>query len=80
MANMSYCRFHNTLLDLEDCLDAIYDSGLTLEDFVNPDREPKGDWDESIISHDESLNAKRLLATMMDFVDSNRDEIEDLVG
>lgn len=23
MANMSYCRFHNTRLDLEDCLDAI---------------------------------------------------------
>lgn len=25
MANMSYCRFHNTRLDLEDCLDAIRD-------------------------------------------------------
>lgn len=26
MANMSYCRFHNTLKDLEDCRDAL-DSG-----------------------------------------------------
>ena len=24
MANMSYCRFHNTEMDLEDCLDALY--------------------------------------------------------
>ena len=23
MANMSYCRFHNTRLDLEDCIDAL---------------------------------------------------------
>lgn len=23
MANMSYCRFHNTNLDLEDCLEAL---------------------------------------------------------
>jgi ribosome assembly protein YihI (activator of Der GTPase) len=29
MANMSYCRFHNTQIDLEDCLDALRD-GETL--------------------------------------------------
>lgn len=23
MANMSYCRFHNTRLDMEDCLDVL---------------------------------------------------------
>lgn len=23
MANMSYCRFHNTLLDLQDCYEAL---------------------------------------------------------
>lgn len=23
MSNMSYCRFHNTVLDLEDCLNAM---------------------------------------------------------
>lgn len=26
MANMSYCRFHNTQMDLEDCLDALRDN------------------------------------------------------
>lgn len=26
MGNMSYCRFQNTLNDLSDCQDAIYDS------------------------------------------------------
>jgi len=25
MANMSYCRFHNTLLDLLDCQEALQD-------------------------------------------------------
>ena len=25
MPNMSYCRFHNTRLDLSECLDALYD-------------------------------------------------------
>ena len=25
MANMSYCRFHNTRRDMEDCLDALRD-------------------------------------------------------
>lgn len=25
MSNMSYCRFYNTVQDLEDCLDNLYD-------------------------------------------------------
>lgn len=25
MTNMSYCRFQNTLSDLEDCVDALYE-------------------------------------------------------
>ena len=29
MPNMSYCRFHNTLQDLRDCLDAITDNDLS---------------------------------------------------
>jgi hypothetical protein len=29
MANMSYCRFHNTLQDLRDCLSAITDNDLS---------------------------------------------------
>jgi hypothetical protein len=31
MANMSYCRFQNTLSDFEDCLDAL-ESGKTMSD------------------------------------------------
>lgn len=38
MANMSYCRFQNTLTDLYDCQEA-------LEDFINND--------ENVISSDE---------------------------
>ena len=28
MANMSYCRFQNTLEDLRDCRDALNENGL----------------------------------------------------
>ena len=31
MANMSYCRFHNTNLDMRDCIDAL-DDGEELSD------------------------------------------------
>lgn len=31
MANMSYCRFHNTNLDMRDCIDALYE-GAELSD------------------------------------------------
>ena len=27
MANMSYCRFHNTKIDVEDCLDVLAGNG-----------------------------------------------------
>ncbi len=29
MSNMSYCRFQNTLADLRDCHDHIYDDDLS---------------------------------------------------
>ena len=32
MANMSYCRFHNTNIDLEDCLEALRDGKELSED------------------------------------------------
>lgn len=36
MANMSYCRFHNTEMDLADCLDAIQDGEiLSKEEFYS---------------------------------------------
>ena len=28
MANMSYCRFENTLIDFRDCLEALREDGL----------------------------------------------------
>lgn len=31
MANMSYCRFENTLSDMKDCMDALY-SGVDFND------------------------------------------------
>ena len=32
MANMGYCRFHNTLGDLRDCLEALEDGDLSEEE------------------------------------------------
>lgn len=32
MANMSYCRFENTLRDLRDCFAALEEEGLVCED------------------------------------------------
>lgn len=32
MANMSYCRFHNTRSDLSDCLEALREDKLLSED------------------------------------------------
>ena len=32
MANMSYCRFHNTCIDMEDCIDALVDGDALSED------------------------------------------------
>lgn len=45
MANMSYCRFQNTLQDLRDCLDALNE----MSDF------------EKELSEEEAAAAKRLL-------------------
>lgn len=32
MSNMSYCKFQNTLPDLRDCADALFDSDGDLSD------------------------------------------------
>ena len=47
MANMSYCRFHNTLSDLNDCESA-------LDSFINND-------ENTISSDDERRKAKQLI-------------------
>ena len=55
MANMSYCRFHNTLADLWDCQNA-------LEDYI--------DNDEYVISSDEERRcAKRLIEVCREIAD-----------
>jgi hypothetical protein len=37
MANMSYCRFRNTLQDLQDCFDTLND-GLDLDDLSHEEK------------------------------------------
>ena len=35
MANMSYCRFHNTNIDMNDCIEALYDNdGLSSDEYI----------------------------------------------
>ena len=38
MANMSYCRFQNTRLDMEDCLDALREEKPLSSDEANAGR------------------------------------------
>lgn len=60
MANMSYCRFHNTLSDLYDCQGA-------LEDFLEND--------ENVISSDEERRkAKQLIALCHKIADNYEPE------
>lgn len=56
MANMSYCRFHNTLTDLYDCQNA-------LEDFIQND-------ENTISSKEERMYAKKLIAVCKEIADN----------
>jgi len=56
MANMSYCRFHNTLTDLYDCQSA-------LEDFINND-------ENVISSNEERYKAKKLIEVCREIADA----------
>lgn len=56
MANMSYCRFHNTLQDLYDCQSA-------LEEFIQ-------NGENEISSAEERREAKRLIELCKDIADS----------
>ena len=44
MANMSYCRFHNTRLDLEDCIDALRNEERLSSDEARAGRNLFGDF------------------------------------
>ena len=39
MANMSYCRFHNTNLDMNDCIYALHDGEELSDDEFNACRD-----------------------------------------
>ena len=68
MSNMSYCRFQNTALDLDDCADA-------LEELLNADREA--------LSADELRAAKRLVELCFSIVtmvaDSSEYEVDEFM-
>lgn len=57
MANMSYCRFHNTLIDLEDCNGALLD-------FLDNDEA------DAISSDEERRKAKQLIELCHNIADS----------
>lgn len=57
MANMSYCRFHNTLIDLVDCEGA-------LEDFLDNDEK------DAISSDSERSKAKQLIELCHEIADN----------
>lgn len=58
MANMSYCRFHNTNIDLRDCLDTIKSGEKLSESEMNDCRQLFGQfidfcYDAGILDSDE---------------------------
>ena len=66
MANMSYCRFHNTVIDLEDCIN-------TLEGYN--ERELKD------LSEDEKRAINKLLGRQLERLNEIKDLIdEDYAG
>ena len=53
MANMSYCRFHNTRLDMDDCIEAL----------------KKAEWDGEKISKEEVGYCKMMFDTIIEYLD-----------
>lgn len=67
MANMSYCRFHNTYLDFRDCVNVIgdaLDNGLTMREFLVE------------LSEQEQYYFKRLVTTAQDLIQFNDELLE----
>lgn len=61
MSNMSYCRFHNTLLDLQDCSRAL----------------AHGEGDDDELSLEEKVAKKRLLKLCAKLAREYEDELEE---
>ena len=53
MANMSYCRFHNTRMDMEDCLDALREA----------------EWGDKTINEEEIGNCRTMFDNIIDYLD-----------
>ena len=53
MANMSYCRFANTRIDMEDCLDALREA----------------EWGDEKISEDEIGYCRMMFDNIIDYLD-----------
>ena len=53
MANMSYCRFHNTRLDMDDCIEAL----------------KRAEWDDEKISKEEIRYCKMMFDTIIGYLD-----------
>lgn len=67
MANMSYCRFHNTYLDFTDCMNVVgeaLDNGLTMREFL------------AELSEQEQYYFKRLVTTAQDLIQYNEELLE----
>lgn len=53
MANMSYCRFANTRIDVEDCIDALREA----------------EWNDDKISEDEIGYCRMMFDNIIDYLD-----------
>ena len=53
MANMSYCRFNNTRIDIEDCIEALCEA----------------EWGDNKISEDEIGYCRMMFDNIIDYLD-----------
>ena len=62
MANMSYCRFRNTLGDLQDCVCALTETDFTIEP----------------LSYEEMRAAKAMLQVCQEYIDTFEEAFGDM--
>ena len=94
MANMSYCRFENTLYDLQDCYEALQDVG-GVENYIN-DKHPSEEEKEAIfgfiklcsniVSEFRTDNKEKIFSLdnlrkqAFKYTDKNDEDVEIIVG
>jgi hypothetical protein len=70
MANMSYCRFQNTLHDFQDCYDALEEVDFNLDAMENNEEEGDGEqWSEAFVSPRERSAAIQLIKMAKELVE-----------